>query len=214
MQIPLLSIDKNYESLNDAKVTAKVIDSYICARSLNLLGFPKRKEHILELVTHKLQYWERLIAEANELFWLKNEGRGCAVFYPNQNCGYTRVYIYKPTKEHDIRRDQQWNIGTWRSIQSETSLLDILSSIECLDIFYNWKAHQLQINSVPTEFADGRISNTAVDKVMILPTNDRHPVKRVHYATEVNYDQTENIKLQISPTLFRRVQGGSPGASS
>ncbi|MBU6955953.1 hypothetical protein, partial [Hahella sp. HN01] len=49
---------------------------------------------------------------------------------------------------------------------------------------------------------------------VILPTNDRHPVKRVHYATEVNYDQTENIKLQISPTLFRRVQGGSPGASS
>ena len=29
---------------------------------------------------------------------------------------------------------------------------------------------------------------------LILPANDGHPVKRVHYATEVNHDKTKSSK--------------------
>lgn len=43
----LLSIDKNHELLDDAQVTADVIDSCICQFSLNVFDFPKRQEHIL-----------------------------------------------------------------------------------------------------------------------------------------------------------------------
>ncbi|MFQ1609782.1 hypothetical protein [Aeromonas veronii] len=168
MQIPLLAIDKNYESLSDTEVTAEVMDSYICMMSINMLDFPKRKEHILELVTHKIQYWERLIKEADELFWLNNEGRGWAAFYPSQDCGYTRIYRFKPSKNHDLRRDKPWDIGSWRNVQSEASLLDILNAVEYREIFKNWKAHQLKVNSVPTEFAEGRLSNTVVDKAILV----------------------------------------------
>ncbi|MCV3278395.1 hypothetical protein [Aeromonas hydrophila] len=168
MQIPLLVIDKNYESLSDTEVTAEVMDSYICMMSINMLDFPKRKEHILELVTHKIQYWERLIKEADELFWLNNEGRGWAVFYPSQDCGYTRIYRFKPSKEHDLRRNKPWDIGSWRSVQSEASLLDILNTVEYREIFKNWKTHQLKVNSVPTEFSEGRLSNTVVSKTILV----------------------------------------------
>ncbi|UDL05988.1 hypothetical protein J2887_04270 [Marinobacter sp. CA1] len=168
MQTPLLSIDKNYEALEDSQVTAKVMDCYICAMSLNLLEFPKRKEHILELVTHRFSYWERLINGADKLYWLKAEGRGWAVFLPNQDCGFTRIYRFKPSKEHDIRRDSPWDMGDWKTIQSEEPLLDVLSSIEYVSIFKHWKDHRLEVNSVPTEFAEGRLSNTTVDKAMLV----------------------------------------------
>jgi hypothetical protein len=208
MPLPLLSIDKNYESLNDAEVTAKVMDSYICVMSLNMLDFPKRKEHILELVTHKIQYWERLIQEANELFWLKNESRGWAVFYPNQDCGYTRIYRYKPSKDHDIRRDKPWGIGTWRHIQSEVSLLDILNSVEYSEIFKNWKAHQLEVNTVPTEFADGRISNTVVDKAMLVTKGNGCAVCGAaagHHAT-TTLSEYSTVMLSISLCETHRLE--------
>jgi hypothetical protein len=200
MQIPLLSIDKNYEALNDAEVTAKVIDSYICVMSLNMLEFPKRKEHILELVTHKLQYWERLIKEADELFWLNNEGRGWAAFYPSQDCGYTRIYRYKPSKEHDIQRDKPWGIGSWRHIQSEASLLDILDRVEYSEIFKNWKAHQLKVNSVATEFAEGRLSNTTVDQAILVTKGNGCAVcgaSAGHHAT-TTLSEYSTVMLSIS----------------
>lgn len=200
MQIPLLSIDKNYESLSDAEVTAQVMDGYICVMSLNLLDFPKRKEHILELVTHKLHYWERLIREADELFWLKKEGRGWAAFYPNQDCGYTRVYRYKPSKDHDIRRDKPWDVGSWRLIQSETSLIDILNTVEYSEIFKNWKTHQIKVNSTPTEFAEGRLSNTSVDKVMLVTKGNGCAVCGApagHHAT-TTLSEYSTVMLSIS----------------
>ncbi|MGE4502824.1 MAG: hypothetical protein AB7D03_08135 [Thiomicrospira sp.] len=168
MQMPLLSIDSNFSSLNDEEITSEVIDGYICLMSLNMLDFPKRREHILELVTHKMSFWEQLIKGANELYWLKTEGRGWAVYYPSQNCGYTRIYRFKPTAEHDIRRESPWGIGCWKSIQSESSLIDMLCNVEYSTIFENWKTHQLKVNSIPTEFAEGRLSNTVVDKVFLI----------------------------------------------
>lgn len=208
MNIPLLSIDKNYEYLSDAEVTAEVMDSYICMMSLNMLDLPKRKEHILELVTHKLQYWERLIGEANELFWLKKEGRGWAVFYPNQDCGYTRIYRYKPSKDHDIRRDKPWDIGSWKYIQSELSLLNILNSVEYSEIFKNWKSHQLKVNTVPTEFAGGRISNTAVDKVMLVTKGNGCSVCGAtagHHAT-TTLSKYSTVMLSISLCETHRLE--------
>lgn len=200
MHIPPLVIDKNYESLSDTEVTAEVMDSYICMMSLNILDFPKRKEHILELVTYKIQYWERLVKEADELFWLKNEGRGWAAFYPNQDCGYTRIYRYKPSKDHDIRRDKPWDIGSWRNVQSEASLLDILNTVEYCETFKNWKAHQLKINSAPTEFAEGRLSNTAVNKAMLVSKGNGCAVcgaSAGHHAT-TTLSEYSTVMLSIS----------------
>ncbi len=208
MNIPLLSIDKNYESLNDSQVSAEVIDSYICVMSFNFLDFSKRKEHILELVTHKLSYWERLIRKANELYWLKNEGRGWAVFLPNQDCGFTRIYRFKPSKEHDIRRETPWNTGNWKHIQSEMTLLSILDTIEYSTIFKNWKVHQLNVNSVPTEFAEGRLSNTIVDKVMLVTKGNGCAVcgkSAGHHAT-TTLSEYSTVMLSISLCEAHRIE--------
>lgn len=208
MQTPLLSIDKNYEALSDAEITARVIDGYICVTSLNILEFPKRKEHVLELVTHKFQYWEKLIKEADELFWLNNEGRGWAAFYPNQDCGYTRIYRYKPSEEHDIRRNRPWGIGSWRHIQSESSLLDILDGVEYSETFKNWKAHQLKINLVPTEFAEGRLSNTAVDQVMLVTKGNGCAVcgTSAGYHATTTLSEHSTVMLSISLCGIHRLE--------
>ncbi|MDG6882552.1 Uncharacterised protein [Phocoenobacter uteri] len=168
MQFPLLCIDKNYENLHDVEITADIIDQDICVMSLNMLDFPKRKEHVLELITNNFLYWEKLLEKANELFWLKNDGYGVAVFYPDQCCGYTRIYRYQCLRNIEIRRDKVWDIGSWKYIQSETSLFSILDSIEYVAIFNNWKSHNLKINRPLTELASGRISNTTVDRVNVV----------------------------------------------
>lgn len=200
MELPLLSIDNNYTAIKDSEVTGKVIDSYICVMSLNMLDIPKRKEHILELVTNKMSYWERLIIEANELFWLKNEGRGWAVFFPNQDCGYTRIYRFKPSKVHDIRREAPWELGSWKEISSETSFLNILDSIEYSAIFNHWKDHKVKINSIPTEFAEGRLSNTTVDKAIIVTKGNGCAVcgKHSNHRATTTLSKYSTVMLNIS----------------
>ena len=43
------------------------------------------------------------------------------------------------------------------------------------------------------------------DGEMILPANDGHPVKRVHYATEVNHDKTKSSKEDEQEAVFKGV---------
>ena len=46
------------------------------------------------------------------------------------------------------------------------------------------------------------------DLAVILPANDGHPVKRVHYATEVNHGKTNSSKEGDDPeTVFKGIQG-------
>ena len=40
--------------------------------------------------------------------------------------------------------------------------------------------------------------------IVILPTNDGHPVKRVNYATEVNYDKTIRKEKYIPEAAFAK----------
>jgi len=42
---------------------------------------------------------------------------------------------------------------------------------------------------------------------MILTVNDGHPVKRVHYATEVSHDKTKSGKEDDPETMFHGIQG-------
>jgi hypothetical protein len=42
---------------------------------------------------------------------------------------------------------------------------------------------------------------------VILPANDGHPVKRVQYATEVNYDKTNPSKEDDLETALKGIQG-------
>jgi len=47
--------------------------------------------------------------------------------------------------------------------------------------------------------------------VMILPTNDRHPVKRVNYATEVNHDSKHKNEEDNLAAALSRIPGGGAG---
>lgn len=168
MNEPLICIDKNYLAVDDKNVTANLIDAYIASNSLNMLDVPKREEHVLEMVTHNLGYWERIVNGADELLWLNNEGRGVALYHPGEGSGYTRAYCYMPAPKKGLKRYEPWSFGDWKGICSEIDLFNILNKSENKIIFERWKEHQLKINKIPTEFADGRIQNTIVDKAFIV----------------------------------------------
>ena len=67
MDIPYIAIDSNYKALKESEVTAEIIDTYIQMTSINLLEISKRYEHVLELITHKMTYGQKLIEGADEL---------------------------------------------------------------------------------------------------------------------------------------------------
>jgi len=46
---------------------------------------------------------------------------------------------------------------------------------------------------------------------LILPTNDRHPVKRVNYATEVNHDSKDKNEEDNPAAALSRIPGGGAG---
>jgi hypothetical protein len=200
MLAPLILIDDIFTSINQSDTTAKVIDGYICVMGMNFQDFKQRQDHIVELVTHNLVYWEKLIGGADSLYWLESEGRGWAVFLPNMDCGLTRIYRYKPSKQQDLKKYVPWEIGTWKKILSEEALINILSGIENQAIYENWKQHQLNINSVPKEFAEGRLTNTTVDKAMLVTKGNGCAVcgdKATHRAT-TTLSEFSTVMLSIS----------------
>ena len=132
---------------------------------------------------------------------MKSEGRGWAVFYPNQDCGYTRIYRFKPSKNLDIRRDYPWEEGIWKHIQSEVSLMNILSTTEYCTIFERWKEHQLKVNSSPTQFAEGRLENTIVDKAILVSKGNGCAVcgglSNSHATTTLSEERTVMLSISL-----------------
>lgn len=204
MLAPLVSIDSNFEVLNESEVTASVIDAHICTKSMNLLDVVKRKKHVLQLVTHNMNYWERLVESASILYWLKKDGCGWAVYLPNQDCGYTRIYRYKPSIDNDVRRVVPWEFGSWKQIQSEEVLLSILDSVENTVLFDNWKNHQLSVYKTPTEFAEGRLANTTVGKVMLVAKGNGCAVcgdfADHHATTSIGGESTVMLSISLCET--------------
>jgi hypothetical protein len=49
-------------------------------------------------------------------------------------------------------------------------------------------------------------SECALSFSLILPANGGHPVKRVHYATEVNHDKGKAAREEGTQTIFRGIQ--------
>ncbi|WP_127556657.1 DUF6516 family protein [Saccharospirillum alexandrii] len=211
METAMLAIDKMYSELDNESVTAEVIDGYICTMSMNMLKFNKRKEHILELATYRYDYWQELIRNASLLFWLTGEGRGWAVYLPTQDCGYTRIYRFKPNKHQDIYRDFPWDVGEWRKIKNESVLMSILDCTEYTTAFTNWKKHILEVNKIPSELAEGRISNTSVEKVMIITKGNGCAVcgkKSEHHAsTTMSSFTTAMLSISLCEEHKREAEG-------
>ena len=59
---------------------------------------------------------------------------------------------------------------------------------------------------MPKKYFRKLLTRFQYDGGVILPTNDGHPVKRVHYATEVTYDKTSNEK-DIPESVSTGIQG-------
>jgi hypothetical protein len=65
--------------------------------------------------------------------------------------------------------------------------------------------------ALPVVCTDHRSSPSEAIAV-VLPANDGHPVKRVHYATEVNHETPKSSTEDGPETVFRGIQGGGTGS--
>ncbi len=76
-----------------------------------------------------------------------------------------------------------------------------LNGIENTLIFKNWLEHQERINNKPTEFAEGRLSNTSVDQVRIFTRGNGCVIcggySNHHATTTLSSERTTQITLSL-----------------
>lgn len=172
MNSPLINIDSSFEALDDNDVTAEVIDTYISTMSLGALDVERRLEHLLELVTDNDKFWERLSVSSDINFWIKEKHVGIAVFLPNKDCGFTRSYRQRSKGIYQPQLASKQGDKKWKVVQSEKEFLTSINTIESSTVFSHWKKHKLEVNALSTKFAQGRLDNTAVDRVWIVSKGD------------------------------------------
>jgi hypothetical protein len=200
MEPPYIAIDSNYKVLENESVTAEVIDSYIQMMSMNMLDVEKRIEHVLELITYRMDFWERLIDGADSLLWIKSKGYGWAMYKQNYGCGYIRLYRLKPSPKTDHRRDSPWELGDWTVLSSELELFSLIDSQETSFVFNAWKSHQLKVLDIPTQLAEGRLANTSVEKVIVASKGNGCAIcgeKATHRAATTMGDESV-VMIEIS----------------
>ncbi|USD43226.1 hypothetical protein J4N42_21800 [Vibrio sp. SCSIO 43135] len=200
MEPPHIAIDSSYKVLENEAVTSEVIDSYIQMTSMNMLDVEKRIEHVLELITYRMDYWERLIDGADSLLWIKSKGHGWAMYKQNDDCGYIRLYRLKPSPKLDHRRDSPWTRGNWVMLNSERELFNLIDSQEANYVFNAWKEHKLKVLEQPTKLAEGRLANTSVEQVIVASKGDGCAIcgdKATHRAATTMGDDSA-VMIEIS----------------
>lgn len=201
MNVPaLINIDSGLAAIDKKDASAEVIDTYVCTYSFGLMDTEKREEHLLELVTNEPLFWDKLVRSADTRYWIKSENFGIVVYKPNQDCGYTRTYRYRE-KNNTVKCEFPLNSEElWIKVRSESDFLNVVNTIEFKAVFNAWKAHKTEINATPTEFAEGRLQNTDVDRVWIVTKGDGCAVcgKEARYQARTTLTAISSLLLAIS----------------
>jgi len=170
---PLISIDTSLKALPRHEVTAAVADAYVAAYAFNLVEMERSVPFIISLVTHDEDLWLQLLVACQWTCWLRSEGCGVAVFEPDSACGATRVYQWTP---HPGQRrlypaPHPANLD-WKAVDSETQLIALLDLQDRPKKYEEWAAHQAQTLALPTQFAEGRMENTTVERSIVMSRGD------------------------------------------
>ncbi|MFD3306601.1 hypothetical protein [Alteromonas macleodii] len=205
MTPPLINIDSSMYALEESVVSSEVIDTYVSMYSLNMLDVEKRFEHLLELVTSNPRFWQRLVVGADRHFWVKSSNYGIVVYNPNVDCGFTRTYRYKGFTEEGNLSSLSSNID-WTIIDSERTLISMLNTVDASSIFKAWRDHRLAANALPTEFAEGRLDNTDVDRAWIVTKGDGCVICGKHASHQARTTLSEHSTLMLALNLCEEHQ--------
>jgi hypothetical protein len=162
----LINIDTSLQELDPHEITAEVVDAYVCAMSFKNFDFlEKRLSFVLDLKTNVPSTWDKLMAHAKRKYWLKDPGLGVLVFDANESCGYVRTYRFASPSwpGHSVYLDE-----SWMKVRDEAMLYAMLDTQASKSVFDAWVLYQSKVTELPTEFVNGRHSNTTVAKSMVF----------------------------------------------
>lgn len=173
MNFPLINIDSSLNALADHKVTGRIIDARVSMHSFRTFDeVPKRLPHVLELCTGKEHFWRELILVAAKRYRVKSTGQDVLLFEQSLDCGFIRTFRFRP--------ELPWASGAadlgvgheWITLANEDVLYNMLDGGAAKAVHKAWNDQKTRATDLPTEFVNGRLVNTTVDRAVILSRGD------------------------------------------
>jgi hypothetical protein len=128
---------------------------------------------IIGLVTRTEQLWRNILNSSDQNFWINDEGIGIALFEPNADCGATTIYKWDPIQSqlHQSGGPQPSNFR-WQNYESGIQLMRMLLNSDRPNKYISWLSKTQKILSLPMQLAEGRLTNTTVEKAVIYSRGD------------------------------------------
>jgi len=133
---------------------------------------PKRLPHVLELCTRKEQFWRELIAVAANRYRIKSTGQDVLLFEQSLECGFLRTFRFRPERPWVSSSSDLAGNHEWVTLANEDVLYDMLDCGAAKAVHQAWNDQKARAMDLPTEFVNGRLTNTTVDRAVILSRGD------------------------------------------
>lgn len=211
MNSPLFNIDKQIKAVGLVDSDGRSIDGHIATLAFMFVEYAKHPEWLLQQVTESPKLWSTLRLHADRRIRLTREGIELALYGPRENCGFTRTYRYRrsptATRAHGESDTQQIRV---EEFSDERTLISTLHTETTIQTFRNWRDEQSRIYAAATKMAEGRISNTSVQRAVILGSGKGcivcgAPATRYAHST-VGSDTAVMFMLQLCAPHLEEVQ--------
>ena len=165
-----INVDSAFKESPIPDVTAEDIESLVSMLAFrNFDSVEKRLHFVLELYTCEPSFWTKLAAICSGAYFLKTEQEWVLVFPATIDCGYVRTYRFRPRILTVSPEEYCQNI---RTIQNSEVLYGLLDTPVAQHVFNEWEKANSETVTLPTEFVNGRLANTSVERAIILKRGD------------------------------------------
>ncbi|MFJ2994940.1 hypothetical protein [Pandoraea sp. NPDC087047] len=173
MKSPLFNIDKQLQEVGLADSAGVSIDNFLATLSYNFVEYIKQPEWLWQQVTYSSRIWDAVRHDADRRIWLAYESVELAVYGARENCGFIRTYRYRGSpKAAGVPSEQAFMRGAVEIFNDEYSLINSLQTESTIQFFRQWRDEQTRRYAAHTKMAEGRISNTSVEKTYIIGSGE------------------------------------------
>ncbi|NTX31232.1 hypothetical protein HT746_29615 [Burkholderia pyrrocinia] len=169
MKSPLFNIDRQIQEVGLADSTGASIDGFITTLAYMFVEHVRQPEWLWQQVTHSPRVWSTLRRHADRRVRLVREGIELAIYGPRENCGFIRTYRYRGSlAAEEVRGKQGFEHSSAEVFADEGVLISALQTENTIRIFRDWRDEQARRYAAATQMAEGRISNTSVERAVII----------------------------------------------
>jgi hypothetical protein len=194
----LFNVDSSLAPLTEAEVNAAIIDARVSMLSFKNFDFMEKRLHfVLECVTYTHSYWLSLAKACDQSFTIRRDGSTILVFPQTVDCGCIRTYRFRPSSAGRLPHNLTVEA---RALPNEEALYELLDTLSARQVFDAWHQAKTKATDLPTEFVEGRMTNTSVDRAMIITRGDGCVVcgtEALSYAATTIGDAEHAVMVQL-----------------